>query len=535
MTENTFRCTRDYEVFVHLAHWLSHRFPHLQLEEHVMCFQTTLETDVIHIDMKTFNPYTSVITLFYVWDTKVLRVLGATRACDVFMLGGKIDLTLNVLMRGEDAPLWTNQSVTPAEKTKEWFWIPILDIPRSPSESFKQDASFSVFDAVVDRITWYLSNGNHHRPPMGCVGGTPAQELCVLLFTSIVAAALEHSAAGGGKHHAAYQEVRMRLERQRLSDLFNQYVSTEDDIMELLVHNGLRDYMIQGMVVDATPLDKQCFFLRTPLGKYAPPTIVFQALAEDVSPELAKTLPLYNGGLVHLTHVDFFEWVWHVFETEHMRMISRTTEIKDERILAQAQRVHAYFELYGSSVFLRNSHNDGNMKRKRPTIDDGVFLAHKTADEQQQFLLSLMPPCFHSVMTQKSFMKNNQRWPWIITLREAGIPKHEATQWLERMNARDPHKSYTTLKSRVDVDTLWEYRAGDECKCGNIVRNTLTLPRETSIHCPFVNKESKASVKDIEDILDDCKPQCAKAMGATRRFGGPADLISQALFKATKK
>lgn len=485
-----------------LSVWSAGAYPHIDPDRNILFVKVSfpLNSSIHVLPVKEFDPYVTRLVLFYSLNVSICRldVLGGVEAERVILSRGIIDLTVDLSIHCNPHAIEAtmNGPSVPAPKA---FFVPIVELPRTKCNLPEMAANVS-FESCMKRINVYL----------GKVENTLKPHIGEFLFTGAVVDAMIQ--LGGADAAVSFQRARLSVEFQVYRAAFEPYWHSESNVLALLLANGLAKYMQDIMLVDATVLDRQCFYIRHSF-TLPPPTMVFRALVEDVPEQLALALPLYERGIVHLTYFDLFHWVWHCVETEQMQMQTRAgsldnLRIYDERILSEAKRVMAQ----PKRVF-RGRHPQQNSK-----AFDGV--AKTVANET---LEAIVPACFQAVMTQKRFMKNGERWPWLLTMREAGVAKESAVAWLEYQNSKYPQNG-KPLKARFDYDQTWMYKQGDSCKCGNLIRNALKQ-KENSIHCPFTD-----GVSDMEDMfLDTIKKRCMEARNDWRPFGGPAHIIQRSL------
>jgi hypothetical protein len=523
----TLVCEHEKQVLPAIQGWAANRFPHLNVDNHVAYYKVDKHETCVSIDMSIFDPYSQQFLLFYTWTASICRIdiLGGIEAHNVIRHHGKIDLTLDIYLDGLNPhPICLNMEIDEENDDNGnccWFWVPIAELPRNKGNSnFLATCSY---DDLQQRLAWYMNCGAKYAPVPENFANNQDAELGAFLYTGLVGDALSH--VNNGASQQLFFQLRSILERRRYEKLFAPFQVSEARLIELLVLNDLYDYMEEAMMVDATPLDRQLFYVRhstdTP-----PPSVVFRVLLEDVPSELALHLPLYTHGLVHLTYKDIFPWMWQCLETQQLKMQCATVnKLYDERILKDAQHVDAFIQ--NNLSWIRRKAQETFKIR----IIESQYMApsgEEATDVDKAGLLNAMPLCFRNVMTQKSFMKHQQRWPWLLTLRKAGVSKQSAVEWLEHMNELYPHQThnYATLKARFDYDRLWDYKKDDACYCGNMVRSAVQQ-NQNEIQCPYVHEQAL----DIEDMLGTVKLACARSRNDTRYFSGPADVISRNLVK----
>lgn len=488
-----------------LTVWSAGAYEHIDPEKHI-CFvhipfrsvSSIYQVDVCHLD-----PYKTRLFLFYSLDLSICRldILGAVEVEHVILAHGIVDFTRDFSIHcNPHAIVATMDEVV---LSSEAFFIPIVDLPRTECCLPEMAANVS-FESCMNRINVYLGKKDTILKP----------HIGEFLFTGAVVDAITQ--LGESEVAVSFQKARLAIELQVYRSAFEPYWHSEHKMLALLMENGLSKYMQDIMLVDATLLDRRCFYIRHSF-TLPPPSLVFRALVEDVPEHLSQSLPLYERGLVHLTYFDLFHWVWHCVETEQMQMQTRAGSVDnlrvyDERIMSEARRVLAQ----PKQVFHRR----------------GVGTTSKSFDGvaksvTNDTLLQIVPACFEKAMNQKRFMKNGERWPWLLTMREAGVSKESAVAWLEYQNSKYPQGG-KSLKARFDYDQTWTYKKGDSCKCGNLIRNALKK-KEDSIQCPFVDTTPKAAI-DMEDMfLDTVKKKCMEARNDWRGFGGPAHIIQHNL------
>lgn len=457
----TFRPENESNILPCIRDWVDTHLKHISFEDHVVCLRVESHQQTVDLDMSQFDPYRAAWICFYIYKPNMCRLdlLGGVEAMTVFELMGHIDLTCNLDLENanprpvyyscndDDDDMDIDTTTTTTQQNNKYVpWIPIVGLPRDQDSTMGQqqdgaDATVS-FSGLRDRIMWYITCGEVFNADDSKM--SPDLELSSLLFGTLLIDAMEQDEGGGEstRRHGTFDTVRMGMERERLERMFEPYWKSEIDALELFVRNDLNDYMDSLFVTDATPLDRQCFFMRYG-PEVEPPTVVFRALMEHVPEDLLVTLPIYNdlngdlGGVVHLTYKDLFPWIWQCYRIEHMRsLMERATEDAQRDypllIMQEAACTNVFIEKHArkikqwaSSAWKKNR-DQRHLMAWSSSFGMGEITDRRTGQVREakqvadmEDLLLLMPPCFLNVMTQPFFLKNGQRWPWIMTMREA--------------------------------------------------------------------------------------------------------------------
>lgn len=308
----------------------------------------------------------------------------------------------------------------------------------------------------------------------------------------------------------------MRVEWKRFSDLWEPVKQTEDGVIRLLLFNGFKDVLQGGMMIHPPPpRDMQSFARRWPSRK--PPTCFFKVPMVELPQQLALQLPLYEQGMVHISYLDVPDWVWHLFVIRQQQRAFNTNVVllpEYQWLKDDVQHIIRHYTLPYVGEKGKRFYSVRKQLETRSII----------TTESDAELLSFMPPCFRNIMTQGSFMKNAQRLHWVSTLQFAGISRETIAGYLERSNDAHPG-GYDNAKARFDYDYVLKKRPGPTF-CGNIVQNSNP---STQIVCPFASDVRAKGARDIEEIADGCRAQCAPGQ---RAFRGPAALIMRNIYRS---
>lgn len=465
--------------------------------------------DGTFIDYSQLNPYDDALFLFYTARPimATIRVLGFASWDTVVSKGGHL-LQSDLVRTRSFIPTWSEP--TRVSKPDGVFWWPV-QLPRSHAHIVANaDRVTCNRDEIAERVGWYLSEGRAHVP----AGVWKPNEASIVMALGVVGAAMEDifsipdTEFDTSLHHARFNRVRLRLERERFQQACAHYLVTEANVLRAFIDNGLEEYMNDIMIADPTPLDLQWFYRRWP--QCARPTICFLVPMEEIPLELVCHMPVHPLGLAHITYKEVPHWLWCVFSIQLQKPPALNPTFIDEGMLEQARRCATY---YAHAPAERRQYRGNVVSAPEVPIVLGPTVgSHK--------LSAFVPACIKLIMDARRFPKHMERLRMISIFKEAGLSREDVFAWFEAKNDSCPHETikYASASDRFNYTSAW-----DNCKgphyCGNIVNQTLEGMHDV-ILCPF------ASGTDAKRNTAECKQKCNQ--GDTS-FAGPFDLIRRAI------
>lgn len=468
------------------------------LDGNVVLVQVPLEcigvTDQVTLQPHTYNPYTSSFFIFYTFSvfSHDVRVMGGLAWSAFYRLGGRVHLGRDLVKNRAFPLVWEKEFVAPARSagaTNDWF-LP-LSLPRS---SFPFPSA-SIYE-ICHRMEWIL----------GARLDPPAED-----STSPVALSLFECTIEDPQKRCAFSQRRLAMEKERFDHLFANM--TERDVLQLFINNGLEEYMNEAMAEEPTVEDLYWFWVRYShppalrAGGCKPPTIIFRFAAE----ECPIPLPIYRGGVVHITYKEVAAWAWHNFVTQTQLLAFRNPTFPEEE-WRWLSLLHNLLE--GRDIWpmvpkqervskanpYRTNMGSAPMMAPAAAAADGDFLFENVDMED---LAMHAPPCVSACMTAFQFPKHEQRLRLLPIFQEARIPAHTVFAWFEAKNAAYPHPNtaYPDAKARFNYETLWNAKRG-KTYCANIIRDTLSKGNTGSIlTCPYAQlADPKAACAPHERI-----------------------------------
>lgn len=460
--------------------------------DYVYCVKTTSSATSFTIPPEAQDPFAHAFFIVYHAReiTREITIMGGLYWKDV----APKNLISSLICSRGFLPLY-DDPMEVEEPTPKMFLL-----PTTPSKGILVDT-----DAVHARVDYYLGMCDTLNDSF-----SPQDELEAIHIMHFLGRAMEHTfsipntmldmSAIRERWHRTY----LRVEHMRLREL---WPKTERQIMDVLLFNGIGE---EAVVFPPPPLDQRDFALRWP--GCAPPSCYFAVPLVEVPLDLAMQLRLYPGGLVHISYMDMFDWIWNLFMIQSQRNAFDSTPIvleKDDWRYHLKQRIIHWFSQNGENALTRK---EGG-RRVMGGGEEGP-----TFNIDRNELLSLVPPCFRRIMEQREFMKHTQRLHWVSTMQFAGVSRDSIASFLEGMNEAFP-KGYRSAKARFDYDYVLNKHLGPTF-CANIVQNQ----NANSITCPYV--EEVGAIRDVEDLANACKCKCAPG---ERAFRGPAALIARAI------
>jgi hypothetical protein len=392
-----------------------------------------------------------------------------------------------------------------------------VDEPTPKMFLFPTTASKGVLsdtDAVHARVDYYLGLCDTLNDSF-----SPQDELEAIHMMHFLGRSMEHTFSIPGTSldmsviRERWHRIYLSIEYIRLKEL---WPKTERQLMDVLLYNGFGE---EASIFPPPAFDQRDFALRWP--GCAPPSCYFAVPMVELPLDLAMHLHIYPGGLVHISYMDMFDWIWNLFVIQSQLKAFDSTPIvleKDDWRYHLRHRIVMWLSQHSENALTRKEGGGGWGGGRAVGLEGPTYVIEKND------LLSLVPPCFKRIMEQREFMKNAQRIHWVSTMQFAGVSRESIASFLESMNEAFP-KGHRTAKARFDYDYVLNKRSGPTF-CANIVQNR----DSNSITCPFA--EEVGPIHDVEDLANACKCKCAPN---ERAFRGPAALIARAIRRTQRQ
>lgn len=454
----------------------------------VRCIEVKNGTTHHQHDMTEENPYECAFYLFYDIDyhLRMIRLYGGITWERLFRRHGHVNLNEDLVQNRCFVVPWEEEEHPVPMPNLRWF--PLMD-DRYFKPTFPHKATGLLYDFIAIRLEVYF--GKRSMPS----SMSPEEDVLSCLYLGAAVNSFEHQYHYPGhpvldkdKQRTRFVNDRLRTEQEHFFGWIQPFTATEDNMLQLLIHNGLAE----NRLVYAKTLDLQTFFLRHPGWK--PPTFVVEVFLEDVPLEWASSFPIHHGRRVHLSYRDVAPWIWQRFLAQGQRMAFDRDPFEDsfmEKVVMY--RILEHYAL-GGGVFVGIQQTQQQQQQQQQPQPPGVI--HMTD--------FTVPPCLQQVMEAPQFPKHLQRLVLLWTLKAAGATRDSVAQWFETKNAQYP-STYTTAKARFDYDRAWDRPNTRPGYCVTFVKNALAGKADT-ITCPFAARSEWT--QDIEDIVSKSKARC---------------------------
>jgi len=269
--------------------------------------------------------------------------------------------------------------------------------------------------------------------------------------------------------NAKFEELREKYERVRFERAFELLKMHPDCVSDLVLANGL--HLLPLSPHEITLEDRQHFyayFPRCPLAEiwFAVPYVEVPTLA----------LPIYKGGLTHISYHHVGEWLWQKSIQEIRRLFTKKYMSNDKVFNKQHQLVTGYIK---------------QLQRKTTHIDGSVI--------DIEDLPKVLPPCFRKLVTTdeaKRFPKNEERFAIAVTFNKRNIPMDVLETQLEILNDKFPKQPVAvSLRKRFDLQYYYDRDYGAP-SCENM---------NACIQCPY-NKDKTKCLAEFNEKWPEIRP-----------------------------
>jgi len=519
---------------------------HQPFEYVTLCPVDSLDPETVQVDTSQLYPQKDCLLLFFALRPEEFEiyVLGAATYPMAMRYPGGVIPRLDLLRSRSFFPPYPDttmeEEAAPSASMFAWpvdFGEPVemgyyrnIDVPRH---------------VLLDYVEWLLRCEKlHPRLPWKewprYEFEDPQHERPAVLFAQMVGAEIE---LGGFHIPGTTQDmrgVRERYDLARLKAQEKQYwarmaaFTTEADIIRLFKFNFLHLWLQQeGNLVDENPRDQQCFYERYPKAPECP-TLFFRVPMEEVPLALSRQLPLYKGGVHHLSYMDISCWIWnkYIIQNQQRAFERRLPPVYAQlkmfiknlrRIIVVYMTALVSRPRFGAASAADRNYNNNNSQTH-------VDLCGGVDVQDMESLWNMMPPCLAALRDNNRFPKNMERLRGTHILMAAGLSINTITEvWLRPLNEKYPHSpSALPLEARFDAVRALQKGLVSIHYCGNVISDTIFRKSDT-LQCPFVHKLPASISYDTPEakraVVSGCKEMCGG--GGRRRFNSPHELMHQ--------
>lgn len=533
-----------------LAQWYYASTPAQEASGDLACvdFATAVRLELVEedasacvVDLRELDPYRHALTIFYRVDMhlRCVDVLGALRYDALMACRGRVTGPL-LLAQGRSRMALAPEVVAmecddSAEPLQLPFAIEQCQIEACGVDPLEMD--------VEPLLCWYTLM----EVEAGAVVEVP-HWMVASQMTALVGACIEHE--HGVRFHSTqearvirnrYELMRREAEQRALESVMVQSSHTQRALIRMLAHNHLAPWLREKSV-RPTARDLQMFHACYREPAFVP-TVFIRVPMQHVPLARMRSLPMYEGGVVHLPcYWDAIrDWLWQRRAAEAQRFHAewdhaRWSEFRAE-YPAYAERVAFFARAIVKWMHAHIPRVDLTLEKKErrvllPTMTSGSTRAGKKiiAAETQAVAVDMedlwkaLPPCV-AELRETRFPKNITRLQLTPILYEAGVALPTALGFYDYLNNRWPRDAQT-LSARYNVADAWAAIPGKEpTYCNGIIRATVRGTSD-SLHCPFVESHGRGEVPGKE-----LNRRCYEACSPSNSYfqGRPAVLIRERL------
>lgn len=325
------------------------------------------------------------------------------------------------------------------------------------------------------------------------VPAEPAEPVpCATWLISLVGNLLEQEKKWDLRN--AFEHMRLAGEKKLFFANIAPFTQNEELMIELFKHNEQQEWLLEREDGILTSQDEESrrdhvwFFENFPNHKR--PSFYWKIPMWQMPQELALSMPLYEGGVLHVPYTCIHLWLWHTFESYAQvgagRASSRPNPFQMRWIVNAKENFERYWKHY-------------KVKKRvaapgpRPQANLPLRQFSKVNLKFDQ-LMKLFPACISRIFFDL------HRFPWhsirtYLThiLVAAGWTKELIEWFFEQWNDACPKNPPETLPQRFSVKSAIEFanKVGIENvhNCGNIISATIKGV-EGTITCPYAHSSS---------------------------------------------